>query len=237
MNINHECGATHCAALQHAVKQHGANLGIALDGDGDRLMMVDETGKIYDGDQLVYIIAKHRQMRKVLSGGVVGTLMTNLAIENHFKKCKIPFLRANVGDRYVLELLQEKNWQIGGEGSGHIICRDKHTTGDGIISALQVLYALRDSQKTLAEFTQEVVLYPQRLINVKVPPSYQWNSDNELKELVKEAESELKNSGRILIRSSGTEPLIRVMVEGESESRINFWAEHIAEMIKKHQQH
>ncbi|MEK7779036.1 MAG: phosphoglucosamine mutase [Pseudomonadota bacterium] len=237
LNINHECGATHCAALQYAVKQHGANLGIALDGDGDRLMMVDETGKIYDGDQLVYIIAKHRQMRKVLSGGVVGTLMTNLAIENHFKKCKIPFLRANVGDRYVLELLQEKNWQIGGEGSGHIICRDKHTTGDGIISALQVLYALRDSQKTLAEFTQEVVLYPQRLINVKVPPSYQWNSDNELKELVKEAESELKNSGRILIRSSGTEPLIRVMVEGESESRINFWAEHIAETIKKHQQY
>ncbi|HQX13244.1 MAG TPA: phosphoglucosamine mutase [Nitrosomonas sp.] len=232
LNINHECGATHCATLQQAVIQHGADLGIALDGDGDRLMMVDNQGTIYDGDQLVYIIAKHRQERKVLSGGVVGTLMTNLAIENHFKERNIPFLRANVGDRYVLELLQEKNWYLGGESSGHIICRDKHTTGDGIISALQVLYALRDSQKTLAEFLQDVTLYPQRLINVKVPPSYRWNSDNQLAQLIKEAESEFKKSGRILIRSSGTEPVVRVMIEGESQHLIDSWIERIAEMIR-----
>ncbi len=232
LNINHECGATHCATLQQAVIQHGADLGIALDGDGDRLMMVDNQGTIYDGDQLVYIIAKHRQERKVLSGGVVGTLMTNLAIENHFKERNIPFLRANVGDRYVLELLQEKNWYLGGESSGHIICRDKHTTGDGIISALQVLYALRDSQKTLAEFLQDVTLYPQRLINVKVPPSYRWNSDNQLTQLIKEAESEFKKSGRILIRSSGTEPVVRVMIEGESQHLIDSWIERIAEMIR-----
>lgn len=232
LNINHECGATHCATLQQAVIQHGADLGIALDGDGDRLMMVDNQGTIYDGDQLVYIIAKHRQERKVLSGGVVGTLMTNLAIENHFKERNIPFLRANVGDRFVLELLQEKNWYLGGESSGHIICRDKHTTGDGIISALQVLYALRDSQKTLAEFLQDVMLYPQRLINIKVPPSYQWSSDNQLAQLIKEAESEFKNSGRILIRSSGTEPVVRVMIEGESQYLIDFWVERIAEMIR-----
>jgi len=218
--------------LQQAVIQHGADLGIALDGDGDRLMMVDNQGTIYDGDQLVYIIAKHRQERKVLSGGVVGTLMTNLAIENHFKERNIPFLRANVGDRYVLELLQEKNWYLGGESSGHIICRDKHTTGDGIISALQVLYALRDSQKTLAEFLQDVTLYPQRLINVKVPPSYRWNSDNQLAQLIKEAESEFKKSGRILIRSSGTEPVVRVMIEGESQHLIDSWIERIAEMIR-----
>jgi len=232
LNINHECGATHCATLQQAVIQHGADLGIALDGDGDRLMMVDNQGTIYDGDQLVYIIAKHRQERKVLSEGVVGTLMTNLAIENHFKERNIPFLRANVGDRYVLELLQEKNWYLGGESSGHIICRDKHTTGDGIISALQVLYALRDSQKTLAEFLQDVTLYPQRLINVKVPPSYRWNSDNQLAQLIKEAESEFKKSGRILIRSSGTEPVVRVMIEGESQHLIDSWIERIAEMIR-----
>lgn len=232
LNINHECGATHCATLQQAVIQHGADLGIALDGDGDRLMMVDNQGTIYDGDQLVYIIAKHRQERKVLSGGVVGTLMTNLAIENHFKERNIPFLRANVGDRYVLELLQEKNWYLGGESSGHIICRDKHTTGDGIISALQVLYALRDSQKTLAEFLQDVTLYPQRLINVKVPPSYRWNSDNQLTQLIKQAESEFKKSGRILIRSSGTEPVVRVMIEGESQHLIDSWIERIAEMIR-----
>lgn len=232
LNINHECGATHCATLQQAVVQHGADLGIALDGDGDRLMMVDKEGRLYDGDQLVYIIAKHRQERNTLIGGVVGTLMTNLAIENHFKQRNIPFLRANVGDRYVLELLQEKDWYLGGEGSGHIICRDKHSTGDGIISALQVLYALKDSQKTLANFLQEVTLYPQRLINVKISSSYQWSSDHQLAQLIKEAESEFKSSGRVLIRASGTEPVIRVMVEGESKDLVDRWAERIAESIK-----
>jgi phosphoglucosamine mutase len=232
LNINLECGATHCETLQKAVKQHHADLGIALDGDGDRLMMVDKKGQIYDGDQLIYIIAKHRLQKKALTGGVVGTLMTNLAIEAQFKKMNIPFLRANVGDRYVLELLQEKGWQLGGENSGHIICMDKHTTGDGIISALQVLYALRDTDKTLAELMRGVSLYPQRLINVKTPKPFNFSANKAIQAVRAEAETDLNDKGRVLIRASGTEPLIRVMVEGESKHKINHWAERIAETIQ-----
>lgn len=232
LNINLECGATHCETLQKAVKQHHADLGIALDGDGDRLMMVDKKGQIYDGDQLIYIIAKHRLQKKALTGGVVGTLMTNLAIEAQFKKMNIPFLRANVGDRYVLELLQEKGWQLGGENSGHIICMDKHTTGDGIISALQVLYALRDTDKTLAELMHGVSLYPQRLINVKTPKPFNFSANKAIQAVRAEAETDLNDKGRVLIRASGTEPLIRVMVEGESKHKINHWAERIAETIQ-----
>lgn len=232
LNINHECGATHCSTLQKAVKQHHADLGIALDGDGDRVMMVDKKGVLYDGDQLVYIIAKHRQQKKALVGGVVGTLMTNLAIENTFKKLGIPFLRAKVGDRYVMELLQEKGWQLGGEGSGHIICMDKHTTGDGIISALQVLHALRDTHKTLAEFMRGVVLYPQRLINVTIPKSFNFSKHKAIKTAQEEAETDLGDKGRILIRASGTEPLLRVMVEGESKQKVNHWAEQIAKAVQ-----
>lgn len=232
LNINLECGATHCETLQKAVKQHHADLGIALDGDGDRLMMVDKKGQIYDGDQLIYIIAKHRLQKKALTGGVVGTLMTNLAIEAQFKKMNIPFLRANVGDRYVLELLQEKGWQLGGENSGHIICMDKHTTGDGIISALQVLYALRDTDKTLAELMRGVSLYPQRLINVKTPKPFNFSANKAIQAVRAEAETDLNDKGRVLIRASGTEPLIRVMVEGESKHKINHWVERIAETIQ-----
>ena len=232
LNINFECGATHCSTLQKAVKQHHADLGIALDGDGDRIMMVDKQGRLYEGDQLIYIIAKHRQQKKVLTGGVVGTLMTNLAIENQFKKLNIPFLRTNVGDRYVWELLNEKGWHLGGENSGHIICMDKHTTGDGIISALQVLYALRDTQKTLAEFMRGVSLYPQRLINVKIPKSFNFSTNEAIKAVQKNAEADLNDKGRVLIRTSGTEPLVRVMVEGESEHKVNYWAKHIAEAVQ-----
>jgi len=232
LNINLECGATHSSTLQKAVKQHHADLGIALDGDGDRVMMVDKQGKLYDGDQLIYIIAKHRQQKKALKGGVVGTLMTNLAIENRFKKLNIPFLRANVGDRYVQKLLQEKKWFLGGENSGHIICRDKHTTGDGIIAALQVLYALRDTKKTLAQFMRGTLLYPQRLINVKIPKSFNFNTSKAVKIAQEAAEADLKEKGRVLIRASGTEPLIRVMVEGESKHKVNHWAEKIAEAVQ-----
>lgn len=232
LNINLDCGATHIAALQEAVKRHRADLGIALDGDGDRVMMVDKNGKHYDGDQLVYIIAKHRQQKKTFTGGVVGTLMTNFAIEYAFKKMKIPFLRANVGDRYVLELLKQHGWQLGGESSGHIICYDKHTTGDGIISALQVLYALRDNNKTLAESMRGVSLYPQRLINVKVPKSFNLGRNKAIAAAQQEAEADLNGKGRVLIRASGTEPLVRVMVEGESEQKINDWAEHIAKTVE-----
>ncbi len=232
LNINLECGTTHCSTLQKAVKQHHADLGIALDGDGDRVMMVDKKGRLYDGDQLIYIIAKHRQQKKMLTGGVVGTLMTNLAIENNLKKLNIPFLRANVGDRYVLESLQEKGWHLGGENSGHIICSDKHTTGDGIISALQVLYALRDTKKTLAEFMRGISLCPQQLINVKIPKSFNFSTHKAIKAMQEEAKTDLNGKGRVLIRASGTEPLIRVMVEGESKHKINYWAERIAETVQ-----
>lgn len=232
LNINHECGATHCETLQKAVKKNHADLGIALDGDGDRIMMVDKKGVLYDGDQLIYIIAKHRQQKGLLTGGVVGTLMTNLAIENSFKSMNIPFLRAKVGDRYVMELLKKEGWHLGGEGSGHIICIDKHTTGDGIIAAMQVLYALRDSNKTLAEFMRGVKLYPQQLINVKTPKSFNFSKNKAIKAIQLEAETDLGNKGRILLRASGTEPLIRVMVEGESKQKVSYWAEQIANTVK-----
>jgi phosphoglucosamine mutase len=232
LNINHECGATHSSTLQEAVRQHHADLGIALDGDGDRVVMVDGKGALYDGDQLVYIIAKHRQQRGLLKGGVAGTLMTNLAVENGFRKLNIPFARANVGDRYVLELLQQRGWQLGGEGSGHIICIDKHTTGDGIISALQVLHAMRDCGKTLAGLTRGLALYPQRLVNVKVAKGFDFRVSAQVKAAQAAAEHDLGDRGRILLRASGTEPLVRVMVEGESERKVKRWAEQIAGALR-----
>lgn len=232
LNINHECGATHTRALQKAVREHRADIGIALDGDGDRLMMVDQDGAVYDGDQLLYIIATHRHRKGMLKGGVVGTLMTNLAIENGFGKLGVPFARARVGDRYVLELLHENDWQLGGEGSGHIICTDRHTTGDGIISALQVLYALCDTGSTLASFIQDVKLYPQRLINVKTARGFDFSANAMIKAAREEAEHDLDRSGRVLLRASGTEPLVRVMVEGECEEKVNRWAEHIASVVQ-----
>ena len=232
LNINHECGATHCSTLHEAVKQHRADIGIALDGDGDRVIMVDEQGKQFDGDQLVYIIARHRHQQGILKGGVVGTSMTNLAIENGLKQFSIPFARANVGDRYVMELLCEKDWFLGGESSGHIICRDKHTTGDGIISALQVLYALRENDATLSESMKDITLYPQQLINVRINKPFKFNEHTAIEKIVKEAESDLDTKGRVLLRASGTEPLIRVMVEGESEQKVNYWAQQIAEVVQ-----
>ncbi|SFN90074.1 phosphoglucosamine mutase [Nitrosospira briensis] len=232
VNINHDCGATHSALLQAAVRDHEADIGIALDGDGDRVVMTDEEGVLYDGDQLLYIIARHRQQKGLLKGGVAGTLMTNLAVENSLKKLDIPFARANVGDRYVLELLQKKNWQLGGEGSGHILCIDKHTTGDGIISALQVLYAIRESATSLAELARDVTLYPQKLINVRVPKGFDSRVNGAIKATQDEAERDLDGRGRVLLRASGTEPLVRVMVEGESKQKVNHWAETIADVVR-----
>jgi phosphoglucosamine mutase len=232
LNINLECGATHSAALQEAVLLHRADIGIALDGDGDRVIMADEKGVLYDGDRLIYIIAKHRQQKGSLKGGVAGTLMTNLAVENGLRKLDIPFARANVGDRYVLELLQKEGWQLGGEGSGHILCIDKHTTGDGIISALQVLYAMRDSAKTLPELAHGVTLYPQQLINVKVPKGFDSSVNPSIKAAQADAERDLDDSGRVLLRPSGTEPLVRVMVEGESKQKVKHWAEKIADIVR-----
>jgi len=233
LNINQEYGATHSATIQQAVKKHKADIGIAFDGDGDRLIMVDNKGQLYDGDQLVCIIAQHRQNKDSLNGGVVGTLMTNLAIENYFKKLGIPFARAKVGDRYVLELLQEKGWELGGEGSGHIICLDKHSTGDGIISALQVLHAMKSANKTLAELLRGVALYPQKLINIKVTKGFDFLAIQSIKAAQIKAENDLEKKGRVLIRASGTEPLVRVMVEGESKQKVNHWAEYISNILRK----
>ncbi|MBE7526362.1 MAG: phosphoglucosamine mutase [Burkholderiales bacterium] len=232
-NINHECGATYIKALQDSVLQHKADIGIAVDGYGDRVLMVDGNGVVYDGDSLIYIIAKHRQQHDVLQGGVVGTLMTNLAVEQAFERLGIPFVRANVGDRYVSELLQQNSWHLGAENSGHIICRDKHTTGDGIISALQVLYALRDTDMTLAEFMHDVTFFPQRLINVKVSRDFDFRSNPVVNACTNEAEQALGNDGRILLRASGTEPLIRVMVEGKQLAQTELWARKIAETIRQ----
>ena len=231
-NINEKCGATHTAALRAAVLEHQADLGIALDGDADRLMMCDADGKIYDGDQLIYVIAKHRKETGAMKGGIVGTLMSNLALEHALAKLEVPFVRAKVGDRYVLELLQEKNWECGAENSGHIICLDKHTTGDGIVSALQVLSALASAKTTLKKYTAELTLYPQILINVKTQKGFDFRAHSTIQETVASAEKDLDGSGRVLLRPSGTEPVLRVMVEGKDETRVKQWAERISDSVR-----
>ena len=231
-NINDKCGATHSATMRAAVLEHHADLGIALDGDADRLMMCDADGKIYDGDQLVYVIAKHRKEVGMMKGGIVGTLMSNLALEHALEKLDIPFVRAKVGDRYVLELLQEKNWECGAENSGHIICRDKHTTGDGIVAALQVLSALASAKSTLKKYTAELTLYPQILINVKTQKGFDFRAHPQILESVAGAERELEGKGRVLLRPSGTEPVLRVMVEGKEELQVKEWAERIVAAVR-----
>jgi len=232
-NINDGYGATKPQNLQKAVVEHKADIGIALDGDGDRLIMVDAQGKLYDGDQLLYIIARHRQAMGRMHGGVVGTLMTNLAFEHAMQKLSIPFARAKVGDRYVMEILQEKKWQLGGENSGHIICLDKHSTGDGIVSALQVLCALRMKQQTLAQAAGDLHMYPQVLINVKVKGKAAELLEKPLvKSEATKVERILEGKGRVLLRPSGTEPLLRVMVEGEDGVLVKQCAERIAEAVR-----
>ena len=231
-NINRECGATHTAALRAAVRRHRADFGVALDGDGDRLMMADADGTIYNGDQLLYVIAKHRQQHGKLKGGVVGTLMSNLGMEHALARLGIPFARASVGDRYVLELLAERGWQLGGEASGHILCLEKHTTGDGIIAALQVLRALRENGMSLAQYTADLQLYPQTLLNIRV--NERLDLEHRLiQDAVKAAESALGETGRVVLRASGTEPLIRVMVESASVKQSKQQAERIAIAVKQ----
>jgi len=231
-NINEGYGATAPANLQKTTIEQAADIGIALDGDGDRLIMTDCTGQLYDGDQLLYVIAKHRQAQDVLHGGVVGTLMTNLAFEHAMQKLAIPFERAKVGDRYVMELLQQKGWQLGGENSGHIICLDKHSTGDGIVSALQVLNALRANHQGLAEAAGDLHMYPQVLINVSVRKGVDCLGHKLVKAAVAEAEKILIGKGRVLLRPSGTEPLLRVMVEGEDGTLVKQCAEKIAAAVR-----
>ncbi len=231
LNINLDCGSTHPEALQKEVRKNDADLGIAFDGDGDRLIMVDADGALYDGDLMLYIIAQHKAKMGLLKGGVVGTLMTNLGLEHAFEKSKIPFARAAVGDRYVLEMLEEKGWQLGGESSGHIICRDKHSTGDGIISALQVLHALRAGKRTLREAAKDVTVYPQILINVPISKGFDFRESLPVQALLVEADTTLKNSGRVLLRNSGTEPVLRVMVEGKDATVVQQWAKRIAACV------
>jgi phosphoglucosamine mutase len=232
-NINDGVGATHAAALTAAVASHKAVLGVALDGDGDRVIFADAHGRLYDGDQLLYIIAAHRRRCGLLRGGVVGTQMSNLGLEHALSRIGIPFARARVGDRYVLELMQEKGWQLGGENSGHIVCLDRHTTGDGIISALQVLAALAGERATLFDAARPVTLYPQVLINVRTTTRFDFAADAGVKQALAEAEHDLNGSGRVLLRASGTEPVIRVMVEGEAEPTVKRWAERIAEVVRR----
>ena len=231
-NINDGYGATAPGNLQKAVVAHKADIGIALDGDADRVVMVDAKGQLYDGDQLLYIVAKHRQKLGTMKGGVVGTLMTNLAFELAMQSMGIPFARAKVGDRYVMELLQQKGWQLGGENSGHLICLDRHSTGDGIISALQVLHALRSSKQTLAEASAELQMFPQVLINVRIAKGQDCSNHAKVQASVTSATAALAGKGRVLLRPSGTEPLLRVMVEGEDGEKVRYWAEEIAQSVR-----
>ncbi len=231
LNINEQVGSTHPEALRKAVLEHQADLGIAFDGDGDRVMMVDSNGQLLDGDQLLYIITLARHNNATLQGGVVGTLMTNLALEHKFAALNIPFVRAQVGDRYVLEQINQNGWQLGGENSGHILVLDKHSSGDGIIAALQVLQALVESKKTLAQMTADLTLYPQVLINVKTAQKIDLANHVQIQASVHAAEKELAGRGRILLRASGTEPLIRVMVEGENQLQVQTLAQNIADVV------
>jgi phosphoglucosamine mutase len=232
LNINENCGATKPDKLAEIVLAEGADMGIALDGDGDRLIMVDHKGEIVDGDELVYIIAKSRKAANMLSGPVVGTLMTNLGMEHALKGLDINLLRAKVGDRYVMELLVEHKGILGGEGSGHIICLDRTTTGDGIISALQIMAEMQVSGKNLHELKSGMSKYPQVLINIKTKTKPNLDLED-IQKAVKDVEIKLGNSGRVLLRASGTEPLVRVMVEGQQEDKVTEYANQIADQVVK----
>ncbi|PWW41496.1 phosphoglucosamine mutase [Idiomarina loihiensis] len=232
LNINKECGATHLTALQNKVLETKADLGIALDGDGDRIMMVTENGRPIDGDEILYMLAVTAQNQGQLQGGVVGTLMTNFALEKELDKRRIPFVRAKVGDRYVIEELVKRDWYLGGENSGHVINRQHHTTGDGIIAGLQVLAAMYQEQKSLEKLSCDFHKLPQVLINVRFESDKQPLESANVKSVVREVEAALAGSGRVLLRKSGTEPLIRVMVEGENEAKVKAFAQQIANEVE-----
>jgi phosphoglucosamine mutase len=232
LNINHEVGATAPGSLRDAVLAQQADLGIALDGDGDRLMMVDALGNLYDGDQLLYAVVRSR-LRQGAVAGVVGTLMTNLAFEHAMADLGIPFARAAVGDRYVMELLEKNGWLYGGENSGHLLCLDKHTTGDGIVSALQVLSALRESNGDLLALLGALVLYPQKLINVPLVKGFPWKDNSLIVATQHAVEAALAGEGRVLLRASGTEPLLRVMVEGRDSSKVLAAAESLSAAVRE----
>ncbi len=232
LNINDGVGSTNIQALQQEVRKQGAHLGVALDGDGDRLIMVDANGDVVDGDEILYIIASSRQQQKSMRGSVVGTLMSNLGLEQALAGLGIGFERVQVGDRYIMERLQADDWILGGEPSGHIICLDRTTTGDGIVSALQVLAEVVNSGKTLEELRQGMSKYPQKLVNVRLESRVDVMGSPVMQQAVKDAESELGNEGRIVLRPSGTEPLIRVMVEAGNEAQVNRITEGLAGVVR-----
>lgn len=232
LNINEKVGATSPKLLAAAVNERQAHVGIALDGDGDRLIMVDHKGEVVDGDEILFIMARDAKRRGVLGGGVVGTVMSNLGLEVALKELDIGFARAKVGDRYVMEVMQEKGWSMGGESSGHLICLDKTTTGDGIISALQVLSALAQNNVSLHDSKRGMYKFPQTLINVPLRAGSKPMASEAVTSAVAEVEAELGNAGRVLLRPSGTEPLIRVMVEGRDASQVKRCAERIAETVR-----
>ena len=232
LNINQDVGATAPAALREAVLAQGADLGIALDGDGDRVMMVDAAANLYDGDQLLYAIVCSRLQQGNVAG-VVGTLMSNLALEHALSRLNVPLARAAVGDRYVMDMLRQRGWLYGGENSGHILCLDRHTTGDGIVSALQVLAALRQKDCNLQELLGGLKLYPQKLINVALSKGFPWQDNALIRSTQREVEDELRGCGRVLLRASGTEPLLRVMVEGEDAVVVGKAAEKLAAAVRE----
>lgn len=232
MNINAGVGATAPAALVAAVKQHGADYGVALDGDADRLQIVDAAGRLYNGDELLFVMIADRLAQQQAVPGAVGTLMTNMAVEVALRERGIPFVRAKVGDRYVLEELTARGWQLGGEGSGHLLALDKHTTGDGIVSALQILQAVRRIGRPLAELLDGVTLFPQTLINVRLADGSDWKKNATLAAAQERVGRELGSDGRLLIRASGTEPVLRVMVEARDATRAKRCAEQLAEAAR-----
>jgi phosphoglucosamine mutase len=232
ININQEVGATAPAALVQRVRDEGADYGIALDGDADRLLMVDAQGRLYNGDELLYVMVADRLAQGQAVPGVVGTLMTNMAVELALRQRDIPLVRAKVGDRYVLEELAERGWQLGGEGSGHLLVLDCHTTGDGIVSALQVMQALQRSRCRLAELLSEVVLFPQTLLNVRLAEGVDWRRNARMAAAQDEVTRELGDQGRVLIRASGTEPVLRVMVESADAGQSRAMAERIAATLR-----
>ncbi|KGH31041.1 MULTISPECIES: phosphoglucosamine mutase [Comamonas] len=232
LNINEGVGATHPEALVRAVRANNADYGVALDGDADRLQLVDAQGRLYNGDELLYLMAADRLARGDVVSGVAGTLMTNMAVEQALKEQGVGFVRAKVGDRYVLEALNAKGWQLGGESSGHLLALDKHTTGDGLVSALQVLQACVRSKKTIAQWLESVQLFPQVMINVRLQPGQDWKSNAKLPGEQAAVEKLLGSDGRVLIRPSGTEPLVRVMVEARSADMASNCAERLAEVVR-----
>lgn len=231
LNINDGCGATAPAALSRAVVEHRADLGIALDGDADRIQMVDGEGNRYDGDLLLHAIVRSRTAHGKVEG-VVGTLMTNLALEHALAGLDIPFARAAVGDRYVVEMLHQRGWLFGGENSGHILVLDRHTTGDGIVAGLQVLAALKESSGDLRALLGGLRLYPQKLINVPMVKGFPWQDDSRIQDGLRQVESRMAGRGRVLLRASGTEPLLRVMVEGEDAQEVASAAEGLAAIVR-----